>query len=66
MPLRKHDTVSEDEMNWLSPNHTICQLLREIYHKSTDAESRFKCRVAVSMAKAMSHKLEKYKAIAKQ
>lgn len=60
MPLRKHRAVSVAEMNWWSPKETLCQLFREIYHKSADADVKFKCRVGVSMAKSVTHKLEEY------
>jgi hypothetical protein len=55
--LHKHKPVSRETMNWISPKYSICQTLREIYHKTEDDEIKYKCRIAVSMAKAMSKKL---------
>jgi hypothetical protein len=40
---------------------TICQVLREIYHMTEDEVIRYKCRVAVTMAKRMAGKLRYYK-----
>jgi ABC-type Zn uptake system ZnuABC Zn-binding protein ZnuA len=59
--LRKHEPVTEKEMEWISPNNSICQLLREIYHKTDDPDIRLNCRVATSMAKSMTRKLTEYK-----
>ena len=42
--------------------HTICQTLRDIYHLTENEEIRFKCRLAMSMAKAMNDGLQRYKA----
>jgi hypothetical protein len=49
------------KMKRISPRYTICQVLRDIYHASTDKDIRLKLRVAVSMAKSMDKKLRKYK-----
>lgn len=59
--LHKHEPVTKKEMNWISPNNSICQVLREIYHNSTDETVKKNCRVAVSMAKSMTKKLKDYK-----
>jgi hypothetical protein len=61
MAIRKHDPVSEKEMAWISPNYTICQVLREIYYATDDPGIRINCRVATSMAKSMTRKLSEYK-----
>lgn len=61
MPLRKHNPVNHEQMLWASPNFSICQVLREIYHSTEDEEIRYKCRLAVSMAKSMTARLELYK-----
>lgn len=59
--MRKHEPVSDDQMLWVSPNNSICQVLRDIYHSTEDEEIRLKCRVATAMAKSMTAKLEDYK-----
>ena len=72
MPYPKHKPISEKEM--LEPateeemafsryagHHTICQTLRDIWSQSSDEEVRLKCRLAVSMAKAMVVKLKTYR-----
>lgn len=61
MALHKHEPISEDQMNWASPQNTICETLREVYHRSTDPEAKLKCRIATAMAKAMTQKLTEYK-----
>jgi len=61
MTLHKHDPISEGAMNWVSPDHTICQTIREAYHLTSNEEARLKLRVATSMAKSMTKKLEEYK-----
>lgn len=76
MPLHKHEAISEEEMNHVSPNHTICETLRGVYHniKKVDKlyesgkdgsiflqDAMYDIRVATSMAKAMTAKLESYK-----
>ena len=42
-------------------HHTICETLREIYVLSRDEEIRFRCRIAMAMAKRMQDKLKEYK-----
>lgn len=72
MPYPKHKPVDEEEMlkpateeemafSRYSGHHTICQTLREIWAKSWDEETKLKCRLAVSMAKAMVTKLKTYR-----
>lgn len=61
MPLRKHDPVSVEVMEQESDICTICETLRQIYHKTNDKEIRRLCRVATSMAKSMSKRLRHYK-----
>ena len=61
MPLHKHEPVSEESMAWASPNHSICQVLREIYFNTWNEENKRLCRVATAMAKSMTAKLEGYK-----
>jgi hypothetical protein len=43
------------------PEFTVCQVFRTIYRKTEDEETKTLCGVGVSMAKAMSQALEKYK-----
>jgi hypothetical protein len=42
-------------------NNTICCVLADVYHYTTDERLRFQLRRAITMAKAMSHKLQEYK-----
>lgn len=60
MPLHKHEPIDEAQMLVDSPNHSICEVLRQIYHKSTDPDVRLNARVATTMAKAMTAKLSTY------
>ena len=57
MPLRKHTPVSEKEMLTVSPRNSICETIRQAYHKIDDPDARLDLRMAVSMAKAMSRKM---------
>lgn len=59
--LRNHEPVSEESMEWMSPNNSICQVLREIYFSTEDAGVKLKCREATAMAKSMTKKLTEYK-----
>ena len=64
MPIHKHDPIPEDQMNRISPRHTICETIREAYHQldpEKDADARLKLRIATSMAKSMTNKLTEYK-----
>lgn len=61
MPLRKHEPIDEEAMKWISPKNSICEVLREIYWGTKDPNIKLKCRVATSMAKAMTAKLSEYK-----
>ena len=61
MPLRKHEPIAEKEMAYASQNNSICQVLRDIYHKTNDPKIKLRCRLAVSMAKSMSAKMTGYK-----
>ena len=58
--MEKYKPVVENYMHKVFPKHTICQQLREIYHKTDDAEIKMGLRVAVAMAKAMQKKLQEY------
>lgn len=71
MPYPRHTPVSEEEM--LKPateeemafaryagHHTICQTLRDIWAATDNDEIKMKCRLAISMAKAMHKKLKEY------
>lgn len=61
MSLRKHNPVPIEIMEQKSAICTICETLRQIYHKTDDEEIRLLCRVATSMAKSMSKRLRHYK-----
>jgi hypothetical protein len=41
--------------------NTICATLRQIYRRTDDSEIKLMARVATTMAKKMSYKLEDYK-----
>lgn len=41
--------------------NTVCQTLRDMYHLTEDQGIRLKCRVAMSMAKAMCRKMMEYR-----
>ena len=60
MPIRKHEPVPESVMEQKSEINTICNVLRQIYHKTDDKEIRLNCRIATSMAKSMSRRLRFY------
>lgn len=59
--IHKHEPVPEEAMQWSSPDNTICETLRRIYHKTTDDDLRLELRTATAMAKSMSRRLEEYK-----
>jgi hypothetical protein len=61
MPLRKHEPIPEEAMNYMSPKDSICEVLRRIYWKTDDPEIKLNCRIATSMAKAMTKKLTGYR-----
>lgn len=63
MGYKRREPVPEKEMDktrW-EGHHTVCQTLRDIYHLTDDEEIRYKCRLAMSMSKAMHEKLKWYK-----
>lgn len=44
------------------PNyHTICQTLRDIYVLTDNEDIKYKCRLAMAMAKKMQDKLKEYR-----
>ncbi len=63
MPYPRVEMVSEEQM--LSgrhlDHHTICETIREIYEMTEIPEVRFKCRIAMGMAKKMHSKLKEYR-----
>ena len=75
MPYKRHDpaTIEEMERDRYESHYTICQFLRDIYHLSmslnnfqTDhnavvEEIKMKCRVGITMTKAMNQRLQDYK-----
>lgn len=56
-----HEPCPESEMNKKVRVNTICATLRQIYRRTEDPEIRLMVRVATTMAKKMSNKLEAYK-----
>jgi len=63
MSYPKIDPVDERRMRRqkYKGHNTICQELRDIYVMSTDETVRFKCRMAMAMAKKMHERLKYYK-----
>ena len=63
MSYRRREPVPEKAMlkDRYAGHHTICETLREIYQMSSDEDIKLKCRLAMSMAKAMQDRLKKYK-----
>jgi hypothetical protein len=59
--IHKHEPIPEGQMFLANNKNTICQTIRDIYHKTDDQEIKLKCRIAVTMAKAMEGKLTEYK-----
>jgi hypothetical protein len=55
--------VSQKYMEKEYPKNSICQVLRDIYHRipKEDIETRMDLRLAVGMAKAMQRRLQRYK-----
>ena len=63
MPYKRHQPVPESDMEKrMKGGDTLCNVIREMYHLTEDAEIRLKCRLAFSMGKAMCDQLCKYKA----
>lgn len=52
----------EDRMDKEYPWYTVCEVIRQIYKKSDDPKIKLKCRIAISMTKAMDAKLLEYNA----
>jgi hypothetical protein len=52
-----------DRMDKEYPWYTVCEVIRQIYHKVDDPEVKLKCRIAISMTKAMDAKLLEYNAL---
>lgn len=57
---KQYEPAPESWMTMTNPRFTICEVLREIYTSSDFNDIRFKCRVAVHMAKRMDAKLREY------
>ena len=61
MPIGPVEPYPEKSMEKTSPAYTVCEVLRQIYHEAEGNDSiRLKCRIAVTMAKAMDTKLREY------
>jgi hypothetical protein len=54
-------TESEMEFNRYKGHFTICQTLRDMYAIAVDEDMKYKCRLAMAMAKKMQQKLKYYK-----
>lgn len=62
-PVPQHEPAPEEEMDrtrW-EGHHSVCQTIREIYRMTDNEEIKMKCRLAMSMTKAMHERLKKYK-----
>lgn len=65
MPYKRHLPVDVSIMlkKRYYGHHTICETIREIFMMTDNEEIKLKCRLVMSMAKAMNEKLKEYKAI---
>jgi len=59
--MSKHEPCSNRIIEQRSSKNTICNVLRNIYHLSDNAEVKLQARIAVTMAKKMDKKLREYK-----
>lgn len=55
----KHGPCDMTLINKIYPEYTICEILRRIYRMTEDPAAQMLIRTAVTMAKAMSNKLDK-------
>lgn len=63
MSYKRHEPIDINEMDktrW-DGHHSVCQMLRDIYHLSNNEEVKLKSRIAMSMTKSMHERLKKYK-----
>jgi hypothetical protein len=58
----KHEPCAIYLMEKHYPEYTICEVLRKIYRATDNPHIEVLCRIAVTMAKKMSSKLDNYKA----
>ena len=63
MSYKRYDPVPEVMMDKtrFEGHHSVCQMLRDIYHLTGNEEVKMKARIAMSMTKKMHNKLKKYK-----
>jgi len=63
MPYKRVEPVPERIMlnQRYNGHHSICQQLRDIYTITSDEDIKYKCRLAMAMAKKMQDRLKKYK-----
>ena len=59
--MKLHEPCPESDMNVKVRVNTICATIRQIYRKTDDPDIKLLCRIATTMAKKMSLKLESYK-----
>lgn len=57
----KHGPCDMSLINKTWPEWTICEVLRKLYRMTDDPEAQILIRIAVTMAKAMSSRLQFYK-----
>jgi len=62
MPYQRRSPVPESEMDRTiyDGHHSVCQMLRDIYHLTDNPDAKLKCRIAMAMTKAMNDKLKWY------
>jgi len=63
MPYKRIDPIDESVMKKMryQGHFTICETLREIWRMTDNEDIKYKCRLAVAMAKKMQEKLKYYK-----
>ena len=62
MPYKRHAPCAEADMDATAVEGEIAvfQILRDIYHLTDDEDIKMKCRIGISMARAMSRRIDKY------
>ena len=63
MPYKHREPVPESEMEYgrYHGHHTICEKLREMYHRTDDPQMKLDIRLCMAFSKAMNKKLQYYK-----
>lgn len=63
MPYKRREPVPESEMDRSRYNghYTICQKLRDMYHRIDDPSVKLDIRICMAMSKAMNNRLQYYR-----